>query len=208
MNIEELHKYYRANGTFRGYSNTAQILDEPSKILETECDILIPAALERQIGLRNVHNIKAKLIGEGANGPVTPDAHEILEANGKVVVPDLLLNAGGVTVSYFEWLKNLSHVRFGRMNKKWDERARSKVVALVEENAGRTLTEAERKAIVHGAEEADLVYSGLEDTMIQACQETRQTADLKKVDFRSAAYINAIQKIANVYEGSGMLFMH
>lgn len=208
LNVEELHKYYKANGSFKGYSNTAQIYEESTKILETECDILIPAALERQIGLRNVANIKAKIIGEGANGPVTPDAHDVLESSGKVVVPDLLLNAGGVTVSYFEWLKNLSHVRFGRMNKKWDERARSKVVALVEENAGRALTEAERKAIVHGAEEADLVYSGLEDTMIQACQETRQTAELKKVDFRSAAYINAIQKIAAVYEGSGMLFMH
>ncbi|OAD05209.1 hypothetical protein MUCCIDRAFT_152608 [Mucor lusitanicus CBS 277.49] len=208
LNVEDLHKYYKANGSFKGYSNTAQIFEESTKILETECDILIPAALERQIGLRNVANIKAKIIGEGANGPVTPAAHDVLESSGKVVVPDLLLNAGGVTVSYFEWLKNLSHVRFGRMNKKWDERARSKVVALVEENAGRALTEAERKAIVHGAEEADLVYSGLEDTMIQACQETRQTAELKKVDFRSAAYINAIQKIAAVYEGSGMLFMH
>ncbi|KAI7889047.1 uncharacterized protein EV154DRAFT_515667 [Mucor mucedo] len=208
LNVEELHKYYRANRTFRGYSNTAQILEESTKILEAECDILVPAALERQIGMRNVANIKAKIIGEGANGPVTPDAHAALEASGKVVIPDLLLNAGGVTVSYFEWLKNLSHVRFGRMNKKWDERARSKVVALVEENAGRSLTEAERKAIVHGAEEADLVYSGLEDTMIQACQETRQTANLKQVDFRTAAYVNAIQKIAAVYEGSGMLFMH
>lgn len=208
LNVEDLHKYYRANHTFRGYSSTATILDESTKILEVECDILIPAALERQIGMRNVANIKAKVIGEGANGPVTPGAHEALEASGRIVIPDLLLNAGGVTVSYFEWLKNLSHVRFGRMNKKWDERARSKVVALVEENAGRSLTEAERKAIVHGAEEADLVYSGLEDTMIQACQETRQTANLKKVDFRTAAYVNAIQKIAAVYEGSGMLFMH
>ncbi|KAI7898742.1 uncharacterized protein BX663DRAFT_523964 [Cokeromyces recurvatus] len=208
LNVEELFKYYRSNQTFHGFSNTAQVSEEPSKILEADCDILIPAALERQIGLRNVRNIKAKIIGEGANGPVTPGAHKILEESGKVVIPDLLLNAGGVTVSYFEWLKNLSHVRFGRMNKKWDERARSKVVALVEENAGRVLTEAERKAIVHGAEEADLVYSGLEDTMIQACQETRQTAQLKNVDFRAAAYINAIQKIAAVYEGSGMLFMH
>ena len=158
LNVEELFKHYRANQTFRGFSKTAEIYDEPTKILEAECDILIPAALERQIGMRNVANIKAKVIGEGANGPVTPDAHNALEANGQVVVPDLLLNAGGVTVSYFEWLKNLSHVRFGRMNKKWDERARSKVVSLVEENAGRSLTEAERKAIVHGAEEADLVY--------------------------------------------------
>ncbi|KAI8879375.1 glutamate dehydrogenase [Backusella circina FSU 941] len=208
LNVEEVFKFYRTHSTFKGYSNSATIYDVSTRILETDCDILIPAALERQIGLRNAANIKAKIIGEAANGPLTPGAHEVLESTGKVVIPDLLLNAGGVTVSYFEWLKNLSHVRFGRMNKKWDERARSKVVALVEENAGRELTEAERKAIVHGAEEADLIYSGLEDTMIQACQETRQTAELKKVDFRTAAYINAIQKIAAVYEGSGMLFMH
>ncbi|CAO3597581.1 unnamed protein product [Absidia cylindrospora] len=208
LNIEDLHKHYTENGTFRGYSATAQIIEDSVKILETECDILIPAALERQIGLVNCDRIKAKVIGEGANGPVTPAAHRALEERGIVVLPDLLLNAGGVTVSYFEWLKNLSHVRFGRMNKKWDEAMRLKLFTLVEENAGRNLTEAERKAIVHGAEEADLVYSGLEDTMIQACEETRQTATLKKVDFRTAAYLNAIQKIAAVYEGSGMLFMH
>ncbi|SAM00442.1 hypothetical protein [Absidia glauca] len=208
LNVEDLHKYYTEKGTFRGFSSTAQIIEDSVKILETECDILIPAALERQIGLVNCDKIKAKVIGEGANGPVTPAAHEALEKRGVVVLPDLLLNAGGVTVSYFEWLKNLSHVRFGRMNKKWDEAMRLKLFTLVEENAGRTLTEAERKAIVHGAEEADLVYSGLEDTMIQACEETRQTASLKNVDFRTAAYLNAIQKIAAVYEGSGMLFMH
>ncbi|CAO3648115.1 unnamed protein product [Cunninghamella echinulata] len=208
LNIEELHKHYVEKGTFRGYSQTAQIIDDSVKVLETECDILVPAALERQIGLLNCDKIKAKVIGEGANGPVTPAAHEALEKRGVVVLPDLLLNAGGVTVSYFEWLKNLSHVRFGRMNKKWDESNRLKLFSLVEESAGRQLTEAERKAIVHGAEEADLVYSGLEDTMIQACEETRQTASLKNVDFRTAAYLNAIQKIAAVYEGSGMLFMH
>ncbi|KAG0167429.1 glutamate dehydrogenase [Apophysomyces sp. BC1034] len=208
LNVEQLFKHHRSTGSFRDFSTTAQIIEDPAKILEMECDILIPAALERQIGMRNVDRIKAKLVGEGANGPLTPAAHEALEKRGVVVIPDLLLNAGGVTVSYFEWLKNLSHVRFGRMNKKWDELARSKVVSLVEENAGRTLTEAERKAIVHGAEEADLIYSGLEATIAQACQETRQTANIKKCDFRTAAYVNAIQKIAQVYEGSGMLFMH
>ncbi|KAI8069982.1 hypothetical protein BC940DRAFT_296644 [Gongronella butleri] len=208
LDIEALHKYFTEHGTFRGFSHSAQILEGSAAILEKDCDILIPAALERQIGKVNVDKIKAKVIGEGANGPVTPAAHTILESRNQVVLPDLLMNAGGVTVSYFEWLKNLSHVRFGRMNKKWDESMRLKLFSLVEENAGRTLTEAERKAIVHGAEEADLIYSGLEDTMIQACEETRQTAALKNVDFRTAAYLNAIQKIAAVYEGSGMLFMH
>ncbi|KAI9274585.1 hypothetical protein BDA99DRAFT_458195 [Phascolomyces articulosus] len=208
LDVEALFNHHRENGTFKGYSDKAEILEESVQILERECDILIPAALERQIGLRNVDKIKAKIVGEAANGPVTPAAHAALEKRGVVVVPDLLLNAGGVTVSYFEWLKNLSHVRFGRMNKKWDESVRTKLLNVVEENAGRTLTEAERKQIVHGAEEADLIYSGLEDTMISSCEETRQTANLKKVDYRTAAYINAIQKIGAVYEGSGMIFMN
>ncbi|KAI7874102.1 glutamate dehydrogenase [Lichtheimia hyalospora FSU 10163] len=207
LDVEKLFAHRRDAGSFRGFSNSAEIINTPTEILERECDILIPAALERQIGLRNVDKIKAKIVGEGANGPVTPAAHEALEKRGVVVIPDLLLNAGGVTVSYFEWLKNLSHVRFGRMNKKWDESVRTKLLTVVEENAGRTLTEAERRQIVHGAEEADLIYSGLEDTMISSCEETRQTANLKNVDYRTAAFINSIQKIAAVYEGSGMLFM-
>ncbi|CAO3691604.1 unnamed protein product [Umbelopsis ramanniana] len=207
LDVEALFQFRKENGTFRGYSETATIIDEPAKILEVECDILIPAALERQIGLRNVDKIKAKLVGEAANGPITPGAHRKLEARGIPVIPDLLLNAGGVTVSYFEWLKNLSHVRFGRMNKKWDELSKTKLVSLVEESAGRSLTEAERKQIVHGAEEADLIYSGLEDTMHEACKETRNTANLKNIDYRTAAFVNAIQKIATVYEGTGMIFM-
>ncbi|KAI9320788.1 hypothetical protein BX666DRAFT_2017826 [Dichotomocladium elegans] len=207
LDIENLFKHHRETGSFRGFSDKAEIMDVPADVLERECDILIPAALERQIGLRNVDKIKAKLIGEAANGPMTPGAHEVLEKRGVVVVPDLLLNAGGVTVSYFEWLKNLSHVRFGRMNKKWDESVRTRLLTLVEESAGRVLTQAERKQIVHGAEEADLIYSGLEDTMISSCEETRQTANLKNVNYRTAAFINAIQKIAAVYEGSGMIFM-
>ena len=170
LDVESLYNHYRENSSFKGYSDRAELMDESVQILERECDILIPAALERQIGLRNADKIKAKIVGEAANGPVTPAAHEAMEKRGIVVIPDLLLNAGGVTVSYFEWLKNLSHVRFGRMNKKWDESVRSKLLNVVEENAGRTLTEAERKQIVHGAEEADLIYSGLEDTMISSCE--------------------------------------
>ncbi|RUS19934.1 hypothetical protein BC937DRAFT_86692 [Endogone sp. FLAS-F59071] len=212
LNIDALFNHRKEKGSFRGFSGIT-IIDEANKILEVECDVLIPAALERQIGLRNAPNIRAKLIGEAANGPITPAAHDILTKRGIPIIPDLLLNAGGVTVSYFEWLKNLSHVRFGRMNKKWDELGKSKLVALVEENAGRNLTERERKQIVHGAEEHDLVYSGLEDTMIMACDETRHTAAEKvgyrrDCDFRTAALANAIQKIATVYEGSGMLFMN
>ncbi|KAG0365727.1 glutamate dehydrogenase, partial [Mortierella sp. AD032] len=182
LDIEAIFKHRAEKGTFRGFGN-AEIIDGSIKIMERECDILIPAALERQIGLKNVKNIKAKIIGEAANGPITPDAHDYLVSQGKVVIPDLLLNAGGVTVSYFEWLKNLSHVRFGRMSRKWEEAGKSKLLTLHE-----------------------LVYSGLEDTMIGACEETRATAALKNTDFRTAALVNAIQKISTVTTQSGQMF--
>ncbi|KAG0072482.1 glutamate dehydrogenase [Linnemannia elongata] len=206
IDIEAIFKHRAENGTFRGFGN-AEIIDGSIKVMERECDILIPAALERQIGLKNVKNIKAKIIGEAANGPITPDAHDYLVSQGKVVIPDLLLNAGGVTVSYFEWLKNLSHVRFGRMSRKWEEAGKSKLLTLVEENAGRQLTPQERRAVIHGAEEHELVYSGLEDTMIGACEETRATAALKNTDFRTAALVNAIQKISTVTTQSGQMFL-
>lgn len=101
IDIEAIFKYRTKKGSFRGYGNV-EIIEEPITIMERECDILIPAALERQIGLKNVKKIKAKVIGEAANGPITPFAHDYLVSAGKVVIPDLLLNAGGVTVSYFE----------------------------------------------------------------------------------------------------------
>ncbi|KAG0084534.1 glutamate dehydrogenase [Podila epicladia] len=207
LDIEAIFKHRGEKGTFRGFGN-AEIIDNAIKVMERECDILIPAALERQIGLKNVKNIKAKIIGEAANGPITPEAHDYLVSQGKVVIPDLLLNAGGVTVSYFEWLKNLSHVRFGRMSRKWEEAGKDKLLSLVEANAGRQLTPQERRAVIHGAEEHELVYSGLEDTMIGACEETRATAATKgTIDFRTAAMVNAIQKIATVTEQSGKMFL-
>ncbi|KAF9431773.1 glutamate dehydrogenase [Entomortierella beljakovae] len=207
LDIEALFKHRAEKGSFRGFNATTEIIEDPNKILERECDILIPAALERQIGMKNAKKIKAKVIGEAANGPITPDAHDYLVSQGKVVIPDLLLNAGGVTVSYFEWLKNLSHVRFGRMSRKWEEAGKSRLLTLVEETAGRRLTPQERRVVIHGAEEHELVYSGLEDTMMSACEETRATAALKNTDFRTAALVNAIQKISTVTTQSGQMFL-
>ncbi|KAJ1731175.1 NADP-dependent glutamate dehydrogenase [Coemansia biformis] len=207
LNVEQLAQWRKEHGTFRGFPD-AKVIDEPMRLLEAECDVLIPAALERQIGLRNAHKIKAKLIGEAANGPMTPGADEVLRANGKVIVPDLLLNAGGVCVSYFEWAKNLSHLRFGRMTKRWDERSKEQLLVLVEGNAGRPLSEVERRQLIHGAEEHELVYSGLEDTMIVACSETHQTAIAKGIDYRTAALANSINKIAASLSGSGSIFTH
>ncbi|KAJ2723768.1 NADP-dependent glutamate dehydrogenase [Coemansia sp. Benny D115] len=207
LNIEQLSLWRKEHGSFRGFPD-ARIIDDPMSLLEAECDVLIPAALERQIGMRNAGRIRAKLVGEAANGPVTPAADAILRKNNTVIVPDLLLNAGGVCVSYFEWAKNLSHLRFGRMNKRWDERSKEQLLTLVEGNAGRPLTEVERRQMIHGAEEHELVYSGLEDTMIVACNETRQTANAKNIDYRTAAMANSINKIAASLAGSGSIFTH
>ncbi|XP_004348934.1 glutamate dehydrogenase [Capsaspora owczarzaki ATCC 30864] len=196
---------HRANKSFQNYSKDT-FIPEGVEVLEIECDILIPAASERQIHKGNAPNIRAKIVGEAANGPLTPNGHDILSAKGTIIIPDMLLNAGGVTVSYFEWLKNLSHVRFGRLNKKWEEHSKSKLVEIIEETSNRKLSAGERRLIIHGANEADLVYSGLEDTMINACMETRVTALKKDCDYRTAAFYNAIRKIASVLEESGQLF--
>ncbi|KAK9761013.1 NADP-dependent glutamate dehydrogenase [Basidiobolus ranarum] len=206
LDIEKLGEYKAEHGSLEGYPD-GEVVAGSTKALEVECDILVPSALERQIGLKNVHNIKAKIINEGANGPITPAAHEILVQKGVVVVPDLLANAGGVCVSYFEWLKNVSHVRFGRMNRKWEEQGKERLLALVEEQAGRKLSDGERQTVIHGAEEHELVYSGLEDTMIKACEETRVTAnEFGNIDYRTAAIANAIRKIASCLEGTGVMF--
>jgi glutamate dehydrogenase (NAD(P)+) len=170
-------------------------------VLEQECDVLVPAALERQIRRDNVERIQAKVIAEGANGPTTFNAADILAERGRVVIPDLYLNAGGVTVSYFEWLKNLSHVRFGRMDKRYEEASRSAMVSALEELTGKTLGPAARAKVVRGASEVDIVYSGLEETMVTAFQEIAQKMESdRRVDtLRTAAFAIAIEKVARAY---------
>jgi glutamate dehydrogenase (NAD(P)+) len=167
---------------------------------------LIPAALENVINGGNAARIQAKIIGEGANGPLTPEADEILNQKGVIVVPDMYLNAGGVTVSYFEWLKNLSHVRFGRMDKRFSENQNSSILASVESLTGKKVTAIERTQILHGPDEVDLVYSGLEDTMIGSYHEIREallSLD-NKVDMRTAAFTVAINKVGVSYEELGI----
>ena len=141
-----------------------------TEALELDCDILIPAALENVINGENAPRVKAKIIGEAANGPLTPEADEIFVQKGILVVPDMYLNAGGVTVSYFEWLKNLSHVRYGSMEKRFTENLNAHILGTIEELTTKKVS-SEREFIMHGPEEADLVYSGLEETMITATHE-------------------------------------
>lgn len=180
ISVDELLKHWRLNGSFEGYpSSKFYPVETAHTLLEEECDILIPAALEKQINIRNADRIRAKLIVEAANGPTTPTAADILEKKGIVIIPDVVANAGGVTVSYFEWLKNLSHVRFGRLNKKWEETSNQRIVEFVEECFGKAMMEpSRRKLLVSGPNEVDLVYSGLEDTMYNAIHEVYKTSSL------------------------------
>lgn len=205
LNEEEVFQHRKATGSilnFPGATNLATSTDA----LEAECDILIPAALENVINGKNADKVKAKIIGEAANGPLTPEADEIFIAKGVLVVPDMYLNAGGVTVSYFEWLKNLSHVRYGRMEKRFTENMNSHILGQIEMLTDKKVTDEERKFIMHGPEEVDLVHSGLEETMITA---TREIMDIWKAnptipDMRTAAYVCAINKVGTSYAELGI----
>ena len=205
LNEEEVFQHRKATGSilnFPGATNLAKSNDA----LELACDILIPAALENVINGNNAPNVKAKIIGEAANGPLTPEADEILAAKGTLVVPDMYLNAGGVTVSYFEWLKNLSHVRYGRMEKRFTENMNTHILSQIESLTDKKVTDTERKFILHGPEEVDLVHSGLEETMITA---TREIMDIwhsnpEIPDMRTAAYVCAINKVGTSYTELGI----
>jgi len=205
LNEEEVFQHRKATGSilnFPGATNLALTTDA----LELECDILIPAALENVINGQNAPRIKAKIIGEAANGPCTPEADEVFAQKGILCVPDMYLNAGGVTVSYFEWLKNLSHVRYGRMEKRFTENLNSHILGQIEELSGKTVSTAERNFIMHGPEEVDLVHSGLEETMIAATREIMEIwkSNPEIPDMRTAAYVSAINKVANSYAELGI----
>jgi glutamate dehydrogenase (NAD(P)+) len=174
--------------------------------LELECDILIPAAVERQITAENAPRIKAKLVVEAANGPTTSEADEILARRGIMVVPDTYINAGGVTVSYFEWVKNLGHVRLGRMQKRFEQGAYGRLLQAVEVITGRRFTSEEIERVTQGASEEDLVNSGLEETMVGAYHPIREKWKERRgeVDLRTAAMIVAIDKVALSYEQLGI----
>lgn len=201
IDLEKLMAYRKNNNNSMMDFDGATNLESREAALELECDILIPAALENQITVKNAGRIKAKIIGEGANGPITFDAEDILEANGVMVIPDLYINAGGVTVSYFEWLKNLSHVRFGRMEKRFEQNTFDRIIKLIETETGKSLSAEEKNTIAHGADEAELVYSGLEETMITSYNQIRESMMEKPgiTNLRTAAFKNAIDKIATCY---------
>jgi glutamate dehydrogenase (NAD(P)+) len=200
LDIESVQEFRQNTGSILGYPE-AKNLPKNTDALEYECDILVPAALECQITSDNASRIQAKIIAEAANGPTTAAAEAILHKKGVLILPDLYLNAGGVTVSYFEWLKNLSHVRFGRMSKRFEEASQLAILSTLEELTGKKLTADEKTLVAHGADEIDLVNSGLEDTMIEAYNAVRNVYLSNKdvPSLRIAAYLLAIKKIANAY---------
>jgi glutamate dehydrogenase (NAD(P)+) len=203
LDLEAVMAHRSQTRSIRGFPG-AQDLPSTAAALELECDLLVPAALENQITSANADRIHARIVAEAANGPVTADASDRLLERGIVIIPDLFLNSGGVTVSYFEWVKNLSHVRFGRMDKRYEEMSNRRLIQLVEELAGKRLDSARMAAAVAGAGEEELVDSGLEDTMITAWAEMHEARKRYRTDLRSATYLIAIDKVALSYLDRGI----
>ena len=205
IDVEELMMHRKETGSIMNFPGATN-LENRADALELDCDILIPAALESVITLENADRIKAKIIAEAANGPVTSEAEEILDQKGILVIPDMYINAGGVTVSYFEWLKNLSHMRFGRMEKRFNQMTYGNIIGAVESLTSKQMDDRERRLITRGADEIDLVNSGLEETMIVAYQQIREiyrtTPDIPNM--RTAAFVSALKKISSDYTSLGI----
>ena len=204
IDIEALKQYQIENKGFQGYPK-GEFVKNSKELLTYPCDILIPAALENQITLENADKIQAKIIGEAANGPVTQEAEEILLKKGIMVIPDMYLNAGGVTVSYFEWLKNLSRVSFGKLEKRYDMEKYRKLLGTIENATGEEFTDFERDELIRGASERDLVLSGLEETMVTAYHDMNRVRKEKKIQsLRTAGFILALERIAISYMDLGV----
>ncbi|WP_170381591.1 Glu/Leu/Phe/Val family dehydrogenase [Ruegeria atlantica] len=210
IDVESVRQWIVKHGGVKGYPDATHSV-EGAEVLEAECDILVPAALEGVINLTNAERIKAPLIIEAANGPVTAGADQILRKKGTVIIPDMYANAGGVTVSYFEWVKNLSHIRFGRMQRRQEE-SRHELIVSELERLDRYLGDAwsmspDFKAkYLKGADELELVRSGLDDTMRIAYQSMREVWHSREdvEDLRTAAYIVAIDRVSKSYRAKGL----
>jgi len=205
LNEEEVFQHRKATGSILNFPGATNLANTAAA-LELECDVLVPAALEGVFTAENAPRIKAKIILEGANGPTTPEADPIFRNKGILVIPDIYCNAGGVTVSYFEWLKNLSHVRFGRMQKRHEQANELSMLRTIEQATGTVFSEAQRTALAQGPDEQDLVNSGLEETMIAAFHELlkirRDTTGVP--DLRTAAFLGSIHKVARSYMELGI----
>ena len=202
INIAALYEHMIETGSIKGYPG---FIDSGPELLEAEADILIPAAMEGVINETNASRIRAPLIIEAANGPVTAAGDAILRKSGVVIIPDFCANAGGVTVSYFEWIKNLTHIRFGRMQRRQQEKQFERLIAGIESMTGQPFPEDDRNTVMSGATEMNLVRSGLEDTMRGAYDAISMTwNDQDNVpDLRTAAMMIAVERIARSYRSIG-----
>lgn len=204
IDVEAIKKYQIENKGFKGYSK-GEFMKKSSDLLTYPCDILVPAALENQITNENADKIQAKIIGEAANGPVTNEAEKILLEKGVMVIPDMYLNAGGVTVSYFEWLKNLSRVSFGKLEKRYDMEKYRKLLGTIENATGERFTDDEKDGLIKGASERDLVLSGLEETMVTAYHDMNKKRKEKGIQsLRTAGFILALERISISYMDLGI----
>ena len=203
IDIKALHTHMKETGGVSGFNG---FTNKSKEILERQCDILIPAALEGVINLSNASKLKTKLIVEAANGPITFEADDLLRRKGITIIPDLYANAGGVTVSYFEWVKNLTHMRFGRMQRRETEHRNSLLINSIENITGKEFSKKVRSNITKGPKEIDLVRSGLDDTMREAyiVISSKRKSDPKIIDLRTAAMITALEKITQSYLSSGL----
>jgi len=205
LNEEEVFQHRKATGSILNCPGATN-MNNSAEALELDCDILLPAALESVLTAENASRIKAKIILEGANGPTTPEADPIFRQKNILVIPDIYCNAGGVTVSYFEWLKNLSHVRFGRLQKRHEQANELAMLKAIELATGRKFSDVERESMAQGPNEEDLVNSGLEETMIAAFHDLLKTQRQTKgiPDLRIAAFVGAIHKVARSYMELGI----
>jgi glutamate dehydrogenase (NAD(P)+) len=206
LDVDAVLRHRKETGSILGYPGSKEDFIDSAEGLEQPCDILVPAALENQLTINNIFNIQAKIIAEGANGPTTPEAEAMFYERGGIIIPDIYANAGGVTVSYFEWLKNLSHVTFGRMNRRFEENSSMNLVNTVEGITGVLLTPNQRAAIIKGASELELVNSALEDTMVDAFHDIRRIyLQNESIDtLRTAAFVKAIDQIGASYLNMGI----
>ena len=205
INVEHAKKYFIKNKSFENYPKASFVKDS-SLLLKRQCDILIPAARENVITEKNAADISAKLIVEAANGPISYKGNQILNKNKIFVIPDILANSGGVAVSYFEWVKNIRHIRFGRLEKRRNQLQLNNLIEAIESMTGKTMPKKYKDNFMDGIEEIDLIRSGLDDMMIDGFQSVKkeylETENIQ--DFRTAAFKVAIEKIALAYDSIGL----